>query len=469
VLTLTAPVSRKGPPLYLCASLRDLTERRDLEARMLHVAAHDGLTGLFNRRRFEEEIERELAQARRYGTRGALLFLDLDSFKSVNDRLGHRAGDALLMRVASLLRKHLRESDIVARLNGDEFAALLPQADTDAAQTVANRLLDSIRRNALAVAGQQAQTTVSIGIALFPEQGATPEDLLVNAERAMRHVKNNGRDGCWVYRVEGETATTVRNERDWERTIREALATDRFVAYAQPILDLSAGAISQYELLIRLIGDNGEVILPNSFLGVAERTGLIHAIDRWMVKRAIQMIADERRQGRELKVEVNLSGTAFTDRELLPMIQYELLRTHINPACLTLEITETAAIADLDQARQFISSLRGWGCRFALDDFGVGFSSFTYLKHLPVDFVKLDGSFIRNLPNDAADQHLVRAMVEVARSLGKQTIAEFVGDEATVKLLRTLGVDYAQGYYIGRPAPMEEPATPGRRTAARVA
>lgn len=218
-------------------------------------------------------------------------------------------------------------------------------------------------------------------------------------------------------------------------------------AVAENLLD----QISRYELLVRMAGDGGEIIPPGAFLGLAERFGLIHAIDRRVVRRAIHLIAEHRRAGRELCLEVNLSGKAFGDSELLLMIRRELAETAINPACLVLEITETAAIADIGQARKFVDALGALGCRFALDDFGVGFSSFYHLKHLPVTYLKIDGSFIRNLPCDPGDQRLVKAMVEVARGLGKQTIAEFVGDEETLRLLREYGVDYAQGYHIGRP------------------
>jgi diguanylate cyclase (GGDEF)-like protein/PAS domain S-box-containing protein len=468
-VTIRAHKNNKGDITYMSVVARDLTEVRGFEARLLHLASHDALTGLFNRRRFDEEIQRELAQARRYGTKGALLYVDLDNFKLVNDRLGHRVGDALLVRMATVLRKQLRETDTIARLSGDEFAALLPQVDAAGAQLVATRILDVTRRDTMVIGGQPVRTTASIGIALFPEHGTTSEDLLVHADRAMYQAKSGGRDALKLYKTEANADADLSSERNWEHKIREALGTDKFTLVAQPILHLGTNKVSQYELLLRLAGDDGEIITPIHFLGVAERSGLIHAIDRWVVREAIRLIAEQRRAGRDLFVEVNLSGMAFTDRELLPLIQYELLRTRINPACLTLEITETAAIADMEQAQTFIGTLRNWGCRFAIDDFGVGFSSFSYLKHLAADYVKLDGSFIRNLPRDAADQHLVKAMVEVARGLGKQTIAEFVGDQETVDLLRGFGVDYAQGYHVGKPAPLEELLPRARRSSDRAA
>lgn len=443
-----------GLPSHLIAQIQDITERKYFETQLIHLANYDPLTELFNRRRFQEELSQQLAYARRYGTQGALLFLDLDQFKYVNDSLGHAAGDQLLKSLASLLRKRLRDSDIVARLGGDEFAVLMPQADPAQAQGLADQLLTAIRRHTVMVNGHPVSTTASIGIALFPENGITAEELLARADLAMYQAKESGRNGFCLYRPERVGRDQLESKLTWERRIRNALAEEQFILYFQPILDLQQGKIVQYEALLRLSGnENGEVILPGAFLGVAERFGLIQSIDRWVVRQAIQMIAEHQRRGRSLCLEVNLSGKAFMDQALLPMIQQELAATGINPACLVLEITETAAIADIRQAREFIETLRGLGCRFAIDDFGSGFSSFYYLKHLPVDYLKIDGSFIQDLCRDPADQRLVKAIVEVARSLGKQTIAEFVGDEETLRLLREYGVDYAQGYFVGEPHP----------------
>jgi EAL domain-containing protein (putative c-di-GMP-specific phosphodiesterase class I) len=242
----------------------------------------------------------------------------------------------------------------------------------------------------------------------------------------------------------------------WQHRIREALEHDRFVLHAQPILDIRTGAVSQYELLIRAAEVGGELVLPSVFLGIAERSGLIQEIDRWVVRRAINTLAEQQAAGNAVRFEVNLSAKAFADHELLPMIQRELAETAIDPSNLVLEVTETAAIANLDEARRFIETLQAMGCKFALDDFGVGFSSFAHLKYLPVDYLKIDGSFIRELSRNVVDQHLVQAIVDVARSLGKQTIAEFVNDDDTVYLLQKYGVDFAQGFHIGRPRPLEE-------------
>lgn len=456
VVVLRGHRNGRGQTEFISLSIRDVTERKDYEARLVHLARHDPLTGLVNRRRFEEELGREVAQAKRYGTRGAIIYINVDRFSEVNDRFGFRSGDMLLARLAGSLKKRLRETDLVARLAGDEFILLLPQTDAAQARITVNRLTDMIRRDSIAIEQDSVRLTVSAGVAVYPEHGTGVEELMVRAGRAMHHAKVAGGDGFHLYQPEKDGESLSAPDRTWEGRIKDALHLNKLVLYVQPIMHLGSGEITQYEVLLRMHGEDGEVIAPNAFLPTAERSGLIHDIDRWVVRQSVQLIAEHQRLGHDLYLEVNLSGSAFADHELLPLIQYELLRTRINPACLTLEITETAAIQDMDQAHTFISTLRGWGCRFAIDDFGVGFGSFSYLKHLPVDYVKLDGSFIRNLPRERADQHLVRAMVEVTRVLGKQTVAEFVADQETLALVRSLGVDFAQGYHVGKPHPIDQ-------------
>lgn len=433
-----------------------LAERERTGAQLQHMADHDALTGLFNRRRFQEELGRQLAEARRYGTHGALMFIDLDGFKHVNDRLGHEAGDDLLVSVAGILQGQLRETDTLARLGGDEFAILLPQADPEQARMAAERILQAFGDQHMVVFGQLIDITASIGIALFPEHGTMVEQLLSHADRAMYQAKENGRNDFYVYAPDMDWRAQVESKFTWEKRIREALKKDLFLLYCQPILDLRSDRISHYELLLRMAGERDEVILPSAFIGVAERFGLIRDIDRWVVRRAIHLIADYHRAGREITLEVNLSGKSFADNELLPLIRRELAVTSVNPAHLVLAITESAAIADTNQAQKFIEDLKGLGCQFAIDDFGAGFSSFFHLKHLSVDYLKIHGGFIRNLPHDPVDQHIVKAMVEVARGLGKRIVAESVENGETMRLVREYGVDYAQGYHIRRPCSVTE-------------
>ncbi|WP_319951823.1 putative bifunctional diguanylate cyclase/phosphodiesterase [Caldinitratiruptor microaerophilus] len=437
--------------------LRDITDRKRTEEQLAYLASRDPLTGLFNRRRFLEELDWQLAQARRYGVHGALLFVDLDGFKYVNDSLGHPAGDALLKNVAALLQRRLREADTIGRLGGDEFAILLPQTDAGQAEVVAQDLVETLRAQVMVVSGHPVRVTASIGIAVFPQHGTTAEELLARADTAMYEAKESGRNGVCMYNIEKMKGKSLAESKlAWEQRIRWALENDRFVVHLQPILDLRTGEIARYELLLRLPDDTGNLILPDSFLGVAERFGLIQAVDRWVVRRAIHLIAEGSKAGQTLRLEANISGTVLGDREFLTFVQRELDAAGIDPSQLTLEITETAAIRDVDQAGRFIRTLRSLGCRFALDDFGVGFSSIYALKYLPVDSLKIDGDFVRSLSYDPVSRHLVEAVVDVARRLGKETIAEFVEDDQTLQLLRECGVDYAQGYLIGKPVTVDQ-------------
>ena len=448
----TRVMYKDGKPIGVQGTARDINDRRRFEQQLIHLASHDPLTELFNRRRFEDELQLQLARAKRFATRGTLLFLDLDHFKDVNDSLGHRAGDELLTSVALLLRGLLRETDVMARLGGDEFTIILPYAAVAEGRAIAKKLLTSLQNHSFTIVGQPLAITASLGIALFPEHGVTAEELLSNADLAMYQAKQNGRNQISVYSTDIDWQSQIEARLGWRRRIWEALNEERFILRAQPILDLRSNETSQYELLLRMIGEDGEVIDAGRFIDNAERFGLIQSIDRWVVKEAVQLLADHRRSGRELVLEVNLSGKALADRKLLKIIERGLAEGTVNPRNLILEVTESAAISNLLQAQDFIRNLKALGCRFALDDFGVGFSSFYQLKQLPVDFLKIDGSFIREVATSDVDQHLVRAIVELAHALNKETIAEFVGDQETVEVLREIGVDYAQGYHIGEAA-----------------
>jgi diguanylate cyclase (GGDEF)-like protein/PAS domain S-box-containing protein len=437
-------------------SFRDVTDRRRFESELQYLADHDPLTGLFNRRRFEEELVREAARAARYGESGAVLVLDLDNFKYVNDTLGHQGGDQIIVSVSTLLRERLRTSDIVARLGGDEFAIILPHTDADAASSVADGLLQTIRDKGAVAGGRSVRMTISIGVALFGDEATTAAELLAAADLAMYEAKDKGRDRIIAYTPGSGGEARRRARTSWVERIREALEEDRFQLYCQPILDLRRNEVSQYELLLRMESEEGEIIAPHAFLSTAERFGLIQSIDRWVVTRAIRLMGEQLAQGRELRLEVNLSGRSVDDRELPGLIQRELAATSVNPDNLILEITETAVISNMDEARRFAETLTRVGCRFALDDFGAGFGSYYYLKHLPLHYLKIDGDFIRNLPHSMTDQLMVKAMVQVAQGLGMKTIAEWVGSEETVLFLRQYGVDLAQGFHIGKPRPASQ-------------
>lgn len=433
-----------------------VAERRRLEARLLRLADHDPLTDLFSRRRLLDELRLTLAQARRYGTHGALLFLDLDEFKSVNDTLGHRAGDRVLAALAHRLRGRLRHSDIVARMGGDEFAVLLPHTDSVQGQALAAQLLDAIRSQPIESGAEAVAISAAIGIALFPEHGTTAEELLAHADRAMYQAKRMGGNRSRVYAPDERWQKTIEASFRSDEVLRAALDQGRFLFHGQPILDLRHNRVPHYELLLRLAGENGELLPPAAFLGEAERCGLLPPLERWVVRQAIQLLARDGNGRGDYGISVNVTGRAFEDEELPALIERELATTGVAPARLVLEMKESAAVAELDQAREFALAMRRLGCRLALDDFGVGMSSLHHLAQLPVDFLKIDGSFVHNVSHSTVERQLVRAVVEMALALDKQTIAESVTDESTLKVLRGCGVDYAQGYHVGRPCALDE-------------
>jgi diguanylate cyclase (GGDEF)-like protein/PAS domain S-box-containing protein len=464
------PLYRDGELLGVQGIVRDIRERKNLERQLEHMASRDYLTGLSNRRCFEEELQLQLAQARRYGTSGALLFLDLDHFKDVNDTFGHSAGDELLVSVAQLLRERLPETFLVARLSGDEFTIILPRATINEARRFAEQVLTWLRNSPFLVAGERLTVSGSIGITLVAPDGiSTAEELLSRADVAMYQAKEGGRNCVCVYGADMDWRARIESGLAWRKRISEAIEGNLLMLYAQPILDLRQNRISQYEMLVRIPDEHGRPIDASKFMDSAERFGFVQAIDRWMICETIEVLAKCRQLGQEIALEVNLSGAAVGDSELLLMIRDELTTKSVDPRNLVVEITETVAIADIHRAQRFVSGLKRLGCRFALDDFGVGFSSFYHLKHLDVDYLKIDGSFIRDLPRDPVDQHLVKAIVEVARALGKETIAEFVADEETMQLIRELGVDYAQGYHVGHPGEVREVLAEPTREAGRAA
>jgi len=327
---------------------------------------------------------------------------------------------------------------------------------------VAEELLERLREEAVPGSrGHGRRVTTSIGVAMFAEgQASNGEEILVHADVAMYEAKEAGRDRCTVYSTTDHQVAGMRSRVDWADRIRTALEEDRFELHLQPILDLATGEVSQHEALLRMRGDDGELIPPGAFLDVAERFDLIQDIDRWVAARAIALMAELRDAGHDLCIEVNVSGRSIGDPRLLETIEGALSEHGVSPHRLILEVTETAAVANIPRAREFADRLGELGCRFALDDFGAGFGSFYYLKHLPFDYLKIDGEFVRNCIGTPTDQLVIKAVVEIAKGLGKRTVAEFVGDEATVALLRRHGVDFAQGFHLGKPAPVEDLPAP---------
>ncbi len=446
-----------GAPAYFLSQTQDITERKRYETQLLYHADHDALTGLLNRRAFARALEAQAAFVDRYGPVGAILILDLDNFKYVNDTLGHQVGDELIVGVSQRLSQRLRASDVLARLGGDEFGVLLPKADTQDARIVAEGLLEALRGQTVTVAGVQCTVTASLGMATFGEQpGLGADQVLVNADLAMYDAKEAGGDRLARFNSGDQRQTRMTGQVRWVARIRAALDRDLFTLVAQPIVELGPGTVNQYELLLRMIDERGMLIAPEPFLRVAEQLDLVRQIDTWVVTNAIRTLARLDPRHRNVVIELNLSGRSLTDRELLDVIDAELRAGKLAPERLIFEITETAAVAGVAQAREFGQRLSEIGCRFALDDFGAGFGTFYYLKQLRFDIVKIAGEFVRDCARDRTDQLMIKAIVDIARGMGKRTIAEFVGDVETVNLLTELGVDYGQGYHLGRPAPLAE-------------
>ncbi|MFA9271899.1 MAG: putative bifunctional diguanylate cyclase/phosphodiesterase [Baekduiaceae bacterium] len=454
-VSLTLTRNGTGQPEHLLAQFEDISDRRRYEAHLKHLADHDPLTGLYNRRAFERELDRHLERVRTDGAHGAASVVDVDHFKQINDLEGHHAGDDLIKAIARGLRQRVRLGDVLARLGGDEFAVLMREGGRAEARHLANVVLDAIREQHIVTSsGRTRAITGSAGIALFDgNEEATGETILVDADLAMYDAKEAGRDRI----AEAATAETrqagTRTRLTWMDRIRDALDDERFVLYAQPIVSLETGDTEQYELLLRMRDEDGEVIPPGAFLSVAERSGLISRIDRWVVERAIDLLAASGAGGPTF--EVNLSGSSIGDEVLLELIERRLKETGVCPKRLVFEITETVAVADVPRAQAFAARLNELGCRFALDDFGSGFGSFYYLKHLPFDFLKIDGEFVRDCARDKTDRLIISAAVDIARGLGKRTIAEVIEDDGTWQQLRELGVDDGQGFYLGRPEPVE--------------
>ncbi len=347
----------------------------------------------------------------------------------------------------------------------DEFAVILHEADAATAQNVADDLRRIIREEACLRDAPQMHVTASIGILpLDASTRLTAQDALVAVDIAMDQAKDAGRDRVRLATATTDSQATMQDQLAWSERLRNALRDNAFVLYQQPILNLANRTISRCEVLLRLRDGDGTLIPPGAFLPVAERFGMMHQIDQWVVREAVRFVSAEQQAGRTVHVAVNLSGSSLTDAGILAFIEDEIGSTGVDPRALVFEVTETVAIENIAEASRFAQRLSRIGCAFALDDFGAGFSSFYYLKHLPFDYLKIDGEFILKLTQNQADQHIVKAIVQMAIGLGKQTIAEFVGDAATVDLLRQYGVDFAQGYHVGKPRPLAEvhmPPTPG--------
>ena len=438
--------------------LKDVTEARRLSKEISFHATHDGLTGLINRREFELRLARVVETARAEKTQNVLCYLDLDQFKLVNDTCGHVAGDEFLRQIGHLLQSHVRQRDTLARLGGDEFGLLMERCSQDEALGVAKKLSSAVAEHRFLWEDKSFNIGVSIGLVGVDETSGDTPRLISAADAACYGAKELGRNRVHVHQEDDATLAARHGEMQWAARLPRALDECRFQLYCQPIRAVQGGerVVHHFELLLRMLDEAGQVTLPNVFLPAAERYSLSSQLDRWVIAAAFQWLAEHRSQlAAGLVCSINLSGRSLDDVGFLDFVREQLEQRAIGPEQICFEITETVAIANLSNAKALIQSLKVLGCRFALDDFGSGLSSFAYLKTLPVDYLKIDGVFVKDMLDDPMDLAMVKSINEMGHVMGKQTIAECVESEAVLEKLRAVGVDYAQGWGIGRPQPID--------------
>jgi diguanylate cyclase (GGDEF)-like protein/PAS domain S-box-containing protein len=462
----SALADETGQVVSVVSLVQDVTEAHELSEQLSFHAAHDPLTGLPNRGEFERCLQAAVDSARAEAAEHTMCYLDLDRFKVINDTCGYVAGDELLCQLGRMLPARVRRGDLLARLGGDEFGILMENCATEHAKRAAHEIREAIEEFRFAWEGKRFGLGVSIGLAPVTAASQTVTSVMAAADAACHAAKEHGRNRIHVYR-EGDAELEQRqSEMQWVQRIQAALDEGRFRLYFQPIVPVEDDDAKgeHYELLLRMV-EGGEVVPPGLFLPAAERYHLVDKLDRWVISEALGWLSAHPGHLEQLYLcSINVSGQSLSDEEFLTFVTRCLDDTDLPPEKLCFEITETAAIANLTSANRFMSVLRGWGCKFALDDFGIGFSSFAYLKSLPVDFLKIDGVFIRNILNDPFDLAMVKSINEIGQALGKKTIAEFVESQAIMEKLRLrhIGIDYAQGYYVGAPQPLEEARFPRR-------
>ena len=435
--------------------LRDVSKTHETQQKIKFLAEHDLLTGIANRHTFNTSIaDRILASSKRNPC--SLLFFDLDQFKVVNDTAGHQAGDTLLKEITDIIMTRLRASDLLARVGGDEFTLLLPNTNVENAETVATEIIKLIKRYVFRWDEFAFDVTLSVGITAVCDPDTLASEVIRQADVACYIAKKSGGNQYHTYIENDSKERANLSEYNLLSEIRKALDRNSFILKFQPLIKIATGTPEFQEVLVRMTDSRGDMVSPADFIPVAERSGLMREIDLWVVSNALERVNQLRLSGTELRLSINLSGRSIGSKELLTRLETLINQYEIPSNTIIFEITETAAIENIDTALTFIESIRSLGCRFALDDFGAGFSSFRYLKNLPVEYVKIDGSFITNILNDPSDEAMVRAIHQIAHSLGKRTVAEFVGSQQVINLLANIGIDYAQGFFYGQPCSFEE-------------
>ena len=472
-----APIrDRGGRIIGVVLVFRDVSHERQYAAKLSYQACHDALTGLINRREFEVRLARALVGAAEQERHHAVMYLDLDQFKVVNDTCGHAAGDELMRQISAVLQRRLREGDTLARLGGDEFGVLLENCHPDHGIRLAEELRRAVANFPFTWQNRSFSIGVSIGVVSIVDGAFTLAEVLSAADAACYMAKDKGRDRVQVYHRENDELTVRHREMEWVGRLHKALEEERFCLYAQEIIPVRGGSgmKPQVELLIRMLDERGELVAPRAFIPAAERYNLMPAIDRWVIRTAFSTLARFGEQKSTSSIDtyaINLSAASLCDDRFLDFAREQFCHFGLPHANICFEITETDAIKNLDKAMRLIHELRALGCKFSLDDFGTGMSSFAYLKHLPVDFLKIDGSFVKDMLDDPIDRAMVEAINNIGHVMRKQTIAEFVESEQTLASLRDIGVDFAQGYGIAKPKPFDylapvvtlRPATVSRR------
>jgi len=461
---LITPIrDENGAITHFLAIQEDVSEKVKAEERVKYLTVYDELTNLCNRTSFMGQMNHWLIDKGNHTRTAILLFIDIDGFRLINDTYGHSTGDIVLQRIAEIISstssrrgKRCTNSDedksLVGRLGGNEFAVFLPACNENDGMEVAEEIRSMLEKYRFVEIS--SHLTASIGIVLFPKDGNTVKELVTKADASLSYAKELGGNRIHTYHGEDLVLEKIHTRMEWKGKIQEAIQEERLEPWFQPILDLKDNQIHHFESLARMRSTNGEIIYPGSFIDTAEVFGLITHIDRIIIKKVILNQLNLCKGGKSLVHSINLSILDLEDKKFLQFLRTEILRNSIDPKRLIFEITETAAIRNLDMAISFIRELRAMGCSFSLDDFGAGFTSFRYLKEMAVDYIKIDGSFIRKLPENKHDRLFVKAIVDVAKGMGIKTVAEFVENKETAEIVREYGIDYAQGYYIGKPSPV---------------
>lgn len=445
-------ISRENDCIAISVSIDDISARKLAEQRLEHLAMHDSLTGLYNRHFFDTELVRTAALARSNGSKHTLLYIDLDHFKAINDTQGHNQGDYVLEDVAGKLRHRLRESDRLCRIGGDEFTVILMDTDLEQAHNIAEDLCKLVAMDQYTFSDQVYKISCSIGMCLIDGSAENAQLYLQQADIALYVAKRNGRNYVHSYTEEDKESDDVKSSMQWLHAVQHAITQDKLILHFQPIYHIASNQVAYYEALVRLMIDD-RVVYPGDFIPALERFEDIALLDQHVISKAIRSLAE---YPQLRKIAVNLSAQAFRNERLVPLIQEKLNEYNVAANRVIFELTESASLSNLSATQHMVEQLSEMGCAFSIDDFGTGFSTFSYLKNLPAETVKIDGSFVRELTNSSIDRALVKSIREVAYALGKKTVAEFVEDEETLKLLRDIQVDYAQGFHLGKPKPLSE-------------